>query len=196
MLESGMDFRENWFAHFKREVDLEVAAHGDVVAGQTALANNIEKKRETVYQHYGQKSGKVYPTVEMMVMLEKKYARGRPVGWSSQPLAEPSQRAPVEVDVASTLAHLVDVLRAIPNEKRELVAQQLLTLARAPDSNMAMQAARDLLTRDDVQPPSPEISAAAEQAKSPEVKAVLMKGGKGKTTVSARYASLLTDNDK
>lgn len=86
MLESGMDFRDNWLTNFRAVVDQEIReANGDPVAGRTVVAQKLEKAEQTIYQHYGQKSGKQYPTVEMMVLLEKKYGAGRPHGWSAAP---------------------------------------------------------------------------------------------------------------
>jgi hypothetical protein len=141
-----MDFRHNWLAHFKHEVDEEVkAAHGNKVAGQTALAQKIEKSRDTVYQHYTQKSKKDFPTVEMMVALEKKYARGRPVGWSSQPLLEDAPQAAGGIDIEQALEALVARLSALPSMQREVVAQRLPTLVRAPDSKTVLREVLDAI---------------------------------------------------
>jgi hypothetical protein len=83
-----MDFRKHWLAHFRAIVDKEIAARGDAASAYKAVGAALEKGDQTIYQHYKQKSGKVYPTVEMMVSIEKKYGNGRPPGWSSLPLAE------------------------------------------------------------------------------------------------------------
>jgi hypothetical protein len=92
LLEWAMDFRENWLAHFVAIVNAEIqAAGGNNRDGYRAVAAKIEKDPETVYQHFNRKSGKVYPTVEMMVAIEKKYGNGRPAGWASLPVKSESQ---------------------------------------------------------------------------------------------------------
>ena len=83
-----MDFRKHWLAHFRAIVDQEIAARGDAASAYKAVGAALEKNDQTIYQHYKQKSGKIYPTVEMMVSIEKKYGNGRPTGWSSLPIAE------------------------------------------------------------------------------------------------------------
>src|SRR5687767_7309713 len=83
-----MDFRKHWLAHFRAVVDQEIAARGDAASAYKAVGAALDKNDQTIYQHYKQKSGKVYPTVEMMVSIEKKYGNGRPPGWSSLPIPE------------------------------------------------------------------------------------------------------------
>ena len=95
-----MDFRNNWLTHFRRIVDQEIKdAGGDVVGGRTAVALKLEKNEQTIYQHYTQKSGKVFPTVEMMAMLEKKYGAGRLAGWSALPIESAASEASHEANV-------------------------------------------------------------------------------------------------
>ena len=133
LLECGMDFRDNWLVHFRAAVDQEIkAAKGDVVAGRKAVAQKLEKGEQTIYQHYTQKSGKVYPTVEMMVLLEKKYGKGRPVGWASRPLDGSNPELPqVELRVG-LLALDAAITRADPGVQPELAKLFDLYLS-APD---------------------------------------------------------------
>lgn len=134
----AMDFRDNWLKHFRAVIDKETAAAGgNVVAGREAVARKIEKKYDTVYQHHEQKSGKVYPTVEMMVMLEKHYGQGRPMGWTSlDPESEPAASKPAPIALA--LGPAIEVLRqqldSLTDQQCKVVEEKLLTLVRAPDS--------------------------------------------------------------
>lgn len=89
LLECGMDFRDNWLAHFRALMDQEVAdANGDKKAGRDAMALKLEMGEQTLYQYYEQKSGKEYPSIKPMVMVEKKYGEGRMPGWSAQELTD------------------------------------------------------------------------------------------------------------
>lgn len=129
-----MDFRENWLRNFRAVVDMEIArAGGNPVAGRSAVAANLEKGEQTIYQHYTQKSGKVYPTVEMMVLLEKKYAEGRPSGWASMdPVSEAPRPAP-KVDLPAALEALSGVLAKADPATREVVSGMLANLAKNPE---------------------------------------------------------------
>lgn len=140
-----MDFRENWLAHFRAAVEQEIkAAHGDDAAGYRAVAAKLEKTYATVYQHYKQKSGKVYPTVEMMVMLEKKYGAGRSVGWSSQnasdamnnnashtSLAHLANHRPIST-IPNVVKWIADGLKDADETTRKMIGEGLAGVAREP----------------------------------------------------------------
>lgn len=130
-----MDFRVNWLRNFRAVVDMEIkAAGGNAVAGRTAVAANLEKGEQTIYQHYTQKSGKVYPTVEMMVLLEKKYANGRPAGWASMDPEPSGARAPsAKVGLPEALEALSGLLVKADPATRELVSGMLSNLAKNPE---------------------------------------------------------------
>lgn len=129
-----MDFRVNWLRNFRAVVDMEIkAAGGNAVAGRTAVAANLEKGEQTIYQHYTQKSGKVYPTVEMMVLLEKKYANGRPAGWASMDPEPNVTRPSVKVGLPEALEALSGVLVKADPATRELVSGMLSNLAKSPE---------------------------------------------------------------
>ena len=155
LLESGMDFRDHWLAHFKEAVDTETAAAGGRVAdGYKAVGLKIEKTKDTVYQHYKQKSGKVFPTVEMMVLLEKKYGNGRPVGWSSLPVGScaAAEKVAVEPVLPTSFAQSQDLDQALsviamrfeklPEERQTEAAERLKAMALAPDSPRALESLR------------------------------------------------------
>lgn len=133
LLECGMDFRENWLRHFRAAVDQEIAAAGgNVVAGRSIVAAKLEKGEQTIYQHYYQKSGKVYPTVEMMVLLEKKYANGRPPGWASMD-AEPAARPAEKVEIPAALEAISGALMKADPATREVVSGMLANMAKNPE---------------------------------------------------------------
>lgn len=140
LLELRMDFRDNWLTHFKAVVDKEISdAGGSPVAGRTAVGQKLEKAEQTIYQHYAQKSGKVYPTIEMMVLLEKKYGDGLPPGWAALPPSGVASLLPSAPTLAQALEVVAASLNELPDERRELAAQHLQTLARAPDSKRALE---------------------------------------------------------
>lgn len=127
-----MDFRENWLRHFRAVVDMEIArAGGNAVAGRSAVAANLEKGEQTIYQHYFQKSGKVYPTVEMMVLLEKKYADGRGPGWSA--MDETPVPQPVKVGLPAALEAISGLLLKADPATRDVVSGMLSNLAKTPE---------------------------------------------------------------
>lgn len=118
LLECDMDFRDNWFDHFRRVVDQEIAnAGGSAVAGRKVVGANLEKGEQTIYQHYTQKSGKKWPTVEMMVMLEKKYGEGRAPGWSALPIVTVLE-AKKSPDVQGSLKVLHEKVQNLAPESR------------------------------------------------------------------------------
>ena len=163
LLESAMDFREHWLAHFTAVVDAEIAAAGGRDAdGYKAVGLKLEKSKDTIYQHYKCKSGKVFPTVEMMVMLEKKYGEGRAVGWSSLPPSRPLRADALSAqlgDVArpsvttealqamdASLKDLAGRLDALSEDHRVEVADRFRTLALSPDSAKALEAFKSALS--------------------------------------------------
>ncbi|MES2973403.1 MAG: hypothetical protein V4757_07330 [Pseudomonadota bacterium] len=95
LLELGMDFRDNWLHVLKQIVKKEADdVNGSEKDGIAAVARNIELGYDIVYQTIHKKSGKEYPSVKMMVAVEKKYGDGRPAGWSAQTEAQPQPVAP------------------------------------------------------------------------------------------------------
>lgn len=144
---SGMDFRENWLRNFRAIVDMETArAGGNKVAGRTMVAQNLEKGEQTIYQHYEQKSGKVYPTVEMMVLLEKKYGDGRPGGWAALPESFPALAAQ-KITIEGALQAIADLLQQAEPAARDVVAGMLANLARAPGMHFRIATGMDALLK-------------------------------------------------
>lgn len=139
-----MDFRINWLAHYRAVVEAEQKRHGSLPKAYTAVSQAIEMKYETVYQHYKQKSGKVYPTVEMMVMIEKKYGNGRPPGWTTQPI-DGSEAAPV-LSVRTVVNQLAAALAGASDDSREAAGSLLATLAKNPGNAQTLNLLSALLS--------------------------------------------------
>lgn len=148
LLESGMDFRDNWLAQFRAVVDQEIRdAGGDVVAGRTAVADKVEMREQTIYQYYFQKSGKTFPSAELMVMIEKKYGDGRPSGWSAQPLPSNAIALPQRPrqSIGDMLYGLSQQLIALDDDQQEKAVQLFTDFAKSPDSGIRLKALVSLL---------------------------------------------------
>lgn len=129
LLECGMDFRDNWQQHFRAIVESEKPERGTMRQAYVAVATKICVSPETIYQYYNKKSGKQYPSRQIMQAIERKYGNGRAPGWTNLPL-DGNGAGRFTPEVLAKLAALdASEFRQCENQLRQLLGLRLLPIA-------------------------------------------------------------------
>jgi AcrR family transcriptional regulator len=132
-LNTVMDFRDNWLAHFKAIVHAAIESErGDERAGYREVARRLEMNEETVYQFYKSKSGKKYPGAPTIIQLERVYGKGLPPGWASQPVGNKLTSPSTQPTLRESLAAFHTAVQRVSASRRQELFDLLRLYLREP----------------------------------------------------------------